>query len=88
MLDNITNLIRVLNSSSSEPSDVNTDIPSGTVSTAIPEPLLPAPDTLLGQFACRPVYTLTEVSEEQLTTAYWLSAPSEEVGGEVDLVSK
>lgn len=82
----MANLIRVLNSSSSESSD--TDTPSGTVSTAIPEPLLPAPDTLLGQFACRPVYTLTEVSEEQLTTAYWLSAPSEEVGGEVDLVSK
>ncbi|GLV34007.1 virilizer [Carabus blaptoides fortunei] len=82
MLDNLASLIRVLNCESS-----GTDTASGTVSVSIPEPVLPAPDTLLGQFACRPVYTLTEVSEEQLTTAYWLSAPAEEIGGEIDLVA-
>ncbi|KAK5642556.1 hypothetical protein RI129_008723 [Pyrocoelia pectoralis] len=51
------------------------------------EPILPLPQTLLLQFSGRPIFTLTDVIDEQLTTNYWLSMPSYEASIEVDNVS-
>lgn len=48
-----------------------------------PEPVLPSPEPLLGQFAGRTVYSHGETVDERLTSAYWLSTPSEE--GETEI---
>lgn len=69
--DSVSNLLERLNSNVDE-----------TSSEILTEVTLPAPDSLLGQFTCRPVYTLVDISEDRLTTAYWLSAPPDE--GETD----
>lgn len=50
------------------------------------EATLPAPETLLTQFAGRPVFTLTETAEERLTSTYWLSSPSDEVDNDLENV--
>lgn len=51
------------------------------------EILLPPSDSLLGQFACRPIYTLVDLSEERLTTVYWLSSPQDDGDSEAEHVS-
>lgn len=85
MLDNLSTLIRIL---SAPEESSNSDIPEQKTILSITEPILPSPETLLGQFACRPVYVLTDASEEQMTSAYWLSAPSDEAASDVDHVSR
>lgn len=37
--------------------------------------MLPAPETLLAQFAARPVFIVGDVDDERLSAAYWLSTP-------------
>nr|CAD7263173.1 unnamed protein product [Timema shepardi] len=41
----------------------------------LPEPILPASEPLLAQFAARPVYVVGEVDDERLSSTYWLSPP-------------
>lgn len=76
ILDSVTNLIQSLNSTS------DTEIATEN----IVEVLLPASDMLLAQFSSRPVYTLMDVTEERLMTAYWLSIPQDENESEVEHV--
>ncbi|KAK4877295.1 hypothetical protein RN001_009801 [Aquatica leii] len=51
------------------------------------EPVLVPPQSLLLQFAGRPIFTLTDVIDEQLTSTYWLSVPSYEPSTDVDNVT-
>ncbi|XP_047993282.1 protein virilizer [Leguminivora glycinivorella] len=49
----------------------------------VAETILPAPETLVAQFAARTIYAIGEASDERLTSSYWLNLPS--VGGEEDV---
>ncbi|KAF5273298.1 hypothetical protein FQR65_LT04720 [Abscondita terminalis] len=51
------------------------------------EPILPPPQSLLLQFSGRPIFTLTDVIDEQLTSNYWLSVPSYEPSADADNVT-
>lgn len=50
------------------------------------EPVLPNPESLLCQFTDRQVFTVTEAIDERLTSAYWLSTPSEYVESDIENV--
>ena len=50
------------------------------------EPILPNPESLLCQFTHRQVFTVTEAIDERLTSAYWLSTPSEYVEPDIENV--
>ncbi|KAF2903313.1 hypothetical protein ILUMI_02877 [Ignelater luminosus] len=75
LLEGVTNIINILNKEASESKETYT------------EPLLPAPGSLLIQFAGRPIFTLSDVADEQLTSAYWLSAPTDEGSGDIENVT-
>lgn len=47
------------------------------------ETILPTPEPLLEQFARRTVFGFSDIINERLTVAYWLSPPNDE--GDVDL---
>lgn len=47
-------------------------------SEEIAEPLLPAPESLVTQFASRSVFTSSDVVDERLTAAFWLTAVVDE----------
>ncbi|KAL0822142.1 hypothetical protein ABMA28_004275 [Loxostege sticticalis] len=47
------------------------------------EPAMPAPETLVAQFAARVIYAIGEPSDERLTSSYWLNVPS--ASGEDDV---
>lgn len=68
LLESLTGIINLLNS---EPSAEETKDPPSEV-------ILPQPETLLAQFAGRAVFTTSEVSDERLTSSYWLSVPTDE----------
>lgn len=40
------------------------------------DPLLPAPEPLVAQFAARQIYIIGDSSDERLTTGYWLNVPA------------
>lgn len=40
------------------------------------EILLPSSETLLTQFAHRPVFTICEADDDRLSLSYWLSVPT------------
>ncbi|XP_068618260.1 protein virilizer [Battus philenor] len=42
----------------------------------VAEAVLPAPDSLVVQFAARAVHCLGDAADERLTTSYWLNVPS------------
>ncbi|CAK1585840.1 unnamed protein product [Parnassius mnemosyne] len=42
----------------------------------VPDPILPAPETLVAQFAARTMYTIGDANDERLTSSYWLNVPS------------
>ncbi|XP_037294737.1 protein virilizer isoform X2 [Manduca sexta] len=58
-----------------------TDAPL-TPPAEVPDVPLPAPDTLVSQFASRTVYAIGEASDERLTSSYWLNVPA--ITGEDD----
>lgn len=74
LLEALTSLVKLLNGASS-PAKEN-----------YAEPVLPAPESLLIQFSGRQVYTSSGLDDNRLTSAYWLSAPSEESEGEPENV--
>ncbi|CAH0730103.1 unnamed protein product, partial [Brenthis ino] len=47
------------------------------------DPLLPAPEPLVAQFAARQIYIIGDSSDERLTTGYWLNVPA--ASGEDDV---
>ncbi|KAF5276514.1 hypothetical protein FQA39_LY06583 [Lamprigera yunnana] len=58
------------------------------VKEPIVEPVLLPSQSLLVQFSGRPIFTLTDVIDEQLTSSYWLSVPSYEASADSDNVYK
>lgn len=65
--DNLAGLLKALNVSSIEKMEPPV------------EPLLPPSESLLVQFNGRSIFTITnEVTDERMSTAYWLSAPTDE----------
>nr|CAD7407518.1 unnamed protein product [Timema poppensis] len=63
--ENVAGLIRVLEEEGSKTMEPR----------KLPEPILPASEPLLAQFAARPVYVVGEVDDERLSSTYWLSPP-------------
>lgn len=58
------------------------DVTEGSKKT-YQEVMLPAPETLLVQYANRTIFSSADASDERLTTRYWLATPADE--GESDL---
>ncbi|KAJ8972217.1 hypothetical protein NQ314_000278 [Rhamnusium bicolor] len=51
------------------------------------EIVIPAPDTLLVQFACRTIFSSADACDERLTARYWLAAPTDEGDSDMENVS-
>lgn len=65
--EDITGLVKSLNTPANDKQD------------PLVEPMLPVSETLLHQFNGRAVFSITnEITDERMSTAYWLSAPPEE----------
>ena len=65
-------------------SDTETDVPKPEIT----EPVLPPAGPLSNQFAMRATYMISDVDDDRLTTAFWLSMPTgDESDQELDLVS-
>ncbi|XP_063240539.1 protein virilizer isoform X2 [Bacillus rossius redtenbacheri] len=63
--ENVAGLVRLLEEEGSKPMEQRDMV----------EPLLPPPETLLAQFAARPVFVVGEVDDERLSSTYWLAPP-------------
>lgn len=65
LCENVTELIKLLEEEGSKPIEAK----------EINEPLLPAPESLIAQFAARPVFIVGDVDDDRLSAAYWLATP-------------
>lgn len=68
LLESLTGIISLMNTPQTGEESKN----------GIIEPLLPVPESLLTQFAGRAVFTTSDISDERLTSSYWLSVPTDE----------
>ncbi|CAH0546418.1 unnamed protein product [Brassicogethes aeneus] len=67
LLESVSMLLKVLETNSSElPKENYTEM------------ILPAPETLLSQFAKRTIYSSSDACDERLTASFWLAGPAEE----------
>lgn len=74
LLEGVTNILDLINKESLETKE------------SYVEPLLPTPASLLAQFASRPIFTVSEIVDDQLMSSYWLTAAADELNGDAENV--